>query len=187
MSHGTDRADPLARAIAEFRQEFLLWIDRELARGHQRDPGAGRGAEERSTAGHPLVSGPRGGSQPRAQPEGVAPRAERPVLLAELGREPPREEERFADRSREAEITAAPRAGAGPEMETETDSQPQAGPANPRHRLDALARLLDHRLKQVDGAAAVRRVAASRRDQENPDEALSPSGDRGAEWASDGA
>jgi hypothetical protein len=76
-----------------------------------------------------------------------------------MGRETPRDEERFADRDSKAEI-------AGPAVAVpglETDPPPQASPLNPRERLEALARLLDHRLKQVDGAAATSCGATSGR------------------------
>jgi hypothetical protein len=139
MSHGVEPADPLARAIAEFRNEFLLWIDREVAR------------------------------------------AQGPEFLAEMGPQPPREAERFADRMAHAEISGAPVAGTG----EETEPQPQDGPGNPRHRLDALARLLDHRLKQVEGAAEASRGPISRRSQETPDESLSHSDGRATEWTAD--
>jgi hypothetical protein len=98
-SHECPAVDSLSRAIDEIRKELLLWIDAELARLQEGEPG-----------------------------------------------ETP---ERFADRRSEAEITGPPVTFPEPE----TDLEPQAPPLNPRQRLDALARLLDQRLKQAEGVA----------------------------------
>ncbi|SRR5579883_1891473 len=64
-----------------------------------------------------------------------------------------------------------------PEPETSVPPQPQADPGNPRQRLDALARLLDHRLKQVEGAPGT----TGGRSQGIPEESPNAPGSRAAE------
>jgi hypothetical protein len=87
MSHDSQVSDPLSRAIGEFREELLFWIDAELSRLRREQ-------------------------------------AENLVIQEELAT-----------------------AGASP-----LKDEALSPVANPRQRLDALARLLDHRLKQAKTA-----------------------------------
>ena len=157
MSQGTESADSLARAIGEFRTELLVWIDTELARLQERDPGASSVVGERSTAPRSMGAGLRGGSQPGSRTDVDAPRPGSPELLSGTGWETPREGQSFVDRDGNAALAGPTAAVAGPE----TDPPPGANSGNPRERLDALARLLDQRLKQVEGASGTRLGATS--------------------------
>src|SRR5262245_10447313 len=104
MSLDTESADSLLRAIREFRLEFLSWIDTEMARVREHEPG-----KDLAAAGIPATPGEdsaeRGSGASPARPAATIPRPE-------------------------------------------TDPRASAAPLSPRQRLDALARLLDQRLKQ---------------------------------------
>jgi hypothetical protein len=104
MRQEATESDSLSRAIGDFRDEFVGWIDTELARLRERE-------REES-----LVS--KGHDAPGAPPSHAAP---------------------------------------------VTESGAQAPPLNPRQRLDALARLLDCRLKQSQGAGEPSREAVPER------------------------
>jgi len=97
MSHDADVLDSLPRAIAEFREKVLLWIDTALVRLRERE-------QEESLAMEDLLSVP-------TRPPIVAPR---------------------------------PEAG----------TRSKSSPLDSLERLDALARLLDHRLKASQEAAS---------------------------------
>ena len=64
----------------------------------------------------------------------------------------PRSCERAVDRKDLVAETARPPV-ARPELQTDSDLRSSV--SNPRQRLDALARLLDHRLKQAQGTSEV--------------------------------
>jgi hypothetical protein len=181
MSNQAESADFLSRAIGEFREELLLWIDTELARLQEREQEENLVVEEVSTAPKSIRSGPRGGSHLGSQTncDGASPG--RPDFLSGMERPTLRNCERFTDRNSRDEITGLPVAFTEPE----TDPEPQAPPLNPRQRLDALARLLDHRLKQVEGAAGTCSGVPSGRSKGMQDESLSHSGRRGVESSSD--
>jgi hypothetical protein len=135
MSDEIEVFDPLASAIGELREELLLWIDTETTRLREHADGLAR------------------------EEEGTAARASR--LTASSSR---RVANRGSSRSRSAlarPATATRERGADRDPEVETVSPPITPPeqpsdhesrlfgSNPRERLDALARLLDHRLKQA--------------------------------------
>jgi hypothetical protein len=182
MSQGTESADSLARAIGEFRTELLVWIDTELARLQERDQGESPVVGERSTAPRSMGAGLRGGSQPGSLTDVDAARPGSPDLRSGMGRETLREGQSFLDRNGNTELTGPTVAVPGPE----TDPPPEANPGNPRERLEALARLLDQRLKQVEGASGTRLDAASGRTQGIPDESLGPSGGPAVPWTARG-
>jgi hypothetical protein len=142
MSHDTEVPDPLLLAIGEFREELLVWIETELVRQREREQAENRVMEERPAAatGSPFgVSSSRLGASPG-----------RPYLESGMDGREPRIRERVADGDSVVESARPSVAVTG----LETDSEPRARLTNPRQRLDALARLLDHRLKRAQGAAA---------------------------------
>jgi hypothetical protein len=176
MSHEAESADSLLGAIGKFREEMLFWIDTELARRQERGP-----EENAAGAGSPIAlrsirPGQRGGSHLASQAnfEGVS--LGDPDFPSGMGRELPRNPDRSADRNSTAEIEATSDAFPGPET-----LDPQAPPLNPRQRLDALARLLDRRLKQVGRAAGTSRGSAGGRNEDIQHESLAHS-DR---WVAD--
>ena len=172
MSQGTEAADSLSRAIGEFRTELLVWIDTELARLQGGDQEESPVVEERATTPGSIGADRSGGSYPGTRTHSEASRPGGPDLLSGRGRETPRDGEMFAEGSLKAEIPGPALAVPG----SETDLHPQADPLNPRQRLEALSRLLDHRLKQVDGAARTSCGATTGRSPEIPDEPPSQSG-----------
>jgi hypothetical protein len=145
MSREIEDSDPLSSAIGEFRDELLFWIDSELLRLRERAHVVDSGIEEQlapATRESNFIgsSGRLGVSQGGSicQP-GIA-RAESPSC------------ERVVDRKDLVAETARPPV-ALPELPTDAELRPSV--SNPRQRLDALARLLDHRLKQAQGTGEV--------------------------------
>jgi hypothetical protein len=129
-----------------------------------------------------MGAGLRGGSQPGALTDVDAPRPGSPDLLSGMGREAVREGQSFVDRDGNAELAGPTVAVPGPE----TDSPPEANPGNPRERLEALARLLDQLLKQVEGASGTRPGATSGRAQGMPDESPGHPGGPAVPWTARG-
>jgi hypothetical protein len=142
MSREIEVSDPLSWAIGEFREELLLWIDTELVR-----------LQEPEQVDHPVMEEELAvareshfsGSSSR---HGVSRGS--PFFKSGIARQEPRTRERVVDREELVVETARPPV-ALPELDT--DPEPRPSLSNPRQRLDALARLLDHRLKQAQGTA----------------------------------
>lgn len=148
MGLDTESADSLLRAIGEFRLEFLSWIDAEMARVREREPGEGLAAGGILTTPGSVRSGPRGGLHvgTRADDDRMSPGIS--IHSSGIGTDAPRAHEGFAERGSDVSPTMPTATIPGPE----TDPGASAAPLNPRQRLDALARLLDQRLKQAEGA-----------------------------------
>ncbi len=176
MSHEAESADLLARAIGEFREELLLWIDTELTRLR------GRAAEEspvieESSTGPDLVHTGQTGEFRFGSPTHIDTQSPgRPESPPGVRRATLRDPEAFADRSAAAETREPQVAFPRPEADPES----QAPPLNPRQRLDALAQLLDRRLKQVEGAADPSGSVPGGTRTRLQDESSGPSGRRGA-------
>jgi hypothetical protein len=135
MSQEDGGTDPLLRAIGEFRQELIEWIDVQLGSL----PDSANGTESRiepiAARTAPSIS-TRSGRQETTDSPGAA--TERLVsrdgsMVAAPKREP-------IANSGSSRDTSLPRAGPGH----------HAGPADARGRLDALARLLGERLRAVE-------------------------------------
>src|SRR5437764_15486888 len=90
MSHDADEPDFLSRAIGEFREEFLLWIDAELVRLHEREQEASLVMEEGSAAPSSARPGLGGGPQPGSRTRRPRARPGRPDLLSDRGWQRPR-------------------------------------------------------------------------------------------------
>jgi hypothetical protein len=162
MSPDTEVPDRLLSAIGEFREEVLLWIDSELVRLREREQAENRRLEQRlapATGSHFSASNGRLGASP-----------ERPSLQSGTGPREPRSLETARDREPAAENARQPL----DVPEPETDPKPPGTGSNPRQRLDALARLLDHRLRQAQGEAATRTGAGNGRDTGLEDEPPEP-------------
>ena len=145
MSREIEDSDPLSSAIGEFRDELLFWIDSELLRLRERaqvDDSVMEKELATATRESNFVSssGRLGLSQGSAICQSGIARAESPSW------------ERVVDRKDLVAETARPPV-ALPELPTDSELQPSV--SNPRQRLDALARLLDHRLKQAQGTGEV--------------------------------
>jgi hypothetical protein len=141
MSREIGVSDPLSWAIGEFREELLLWIDTELVRLREREQADDLVIEEElAVAREPQFNA----SSSRL---GV-PRGSR-YFESGIAWQEPRTRERAVDRDSVVE-TLRPSV-ALPERQTDPELRPPL--SNPRQRLDALARLLDHRVKQAQGTA----------------------------------
>jgi hypothetical protein len=174
-------ADSLSQAIEELREELLSWIDTELVRLQELEQGADRAAEAISGTPGPIRSGLGGGRRlvPLTDGDGARPRTHD---VSGMERESSRDRGWLADRDSKIDV-------AEPSIDmpgSERDPEAQVPPLNPRQRLDALARLLDHRLKQAEGAAGVSRDTTGGRDKGMRDEPRNPPGRRGADSSSEG-
>jgi hypothetical protein len=145
MSREIEESDPISSAIGEFRDELLFWIDSALVRLRERvqvDDSvieeelatAARNSNLSGSSGRLGVS--LGGSYSqsgtvRAEPRSCERAVDRKDVVAEAARPPV----------------------ARPDLQTNSDLRSSV--SNPRQRLDALARLLDHRLKQAQGTSEV--------------------------------
>jgi hypothetical protein len=140
-----DALDSLVRAIGGFREELLLWIDTELARLREGESTERLAAAENSTLHNSPRASARGGPElgPRHGRDLV--NSGRPNLAPGMRHEKSLSRENVADRLPEVESTKSPRSI----PEAEREPQSHVAPMNPRQRLDALARLLDHRLRQA--------------------------------------
>src|SRR5437868_6248465 len=98
MSHDADEPDFLSRAIGEFREEFLLWIDAELVRLREREPEASLVMKEGSAAPASTRSGLGGGPPHGSGTSRAGARPGRADLPSEKGWERPRNRERVAGR-----------------------------------------------------------------------------------------
>jgi hypothetical protein len=139
MSDNILAPDPLSCAIAEFREDLLVWIETELARVREQAEELA-GAEELSGAS---------GSQLSASPSRVGASRGSPLFQPEIAAREPRTQKRGADRDSFAE---APRRSAAV-SKLRIDPESVTPHSNSRQRLDALARLLDSRLKHPQGAS----------------------------------
>jgi hypothetical protein len=139
MSQNIEPSDPLSSAIAEFRAELLQWIDAELARLREREETDVRVVAEERVAER--------GSLFNASTSRPGVRKGSPYFPMGIGFEEPLARERVADRGSVVETAGLPLVG----TERLIEGDPRAPVASPRERLDALARLLDHRLKQAQG------------------------------------
>jgi hypothetical protein len=146
MSQDDGGADPLLRAIGEFRQELLQWIDVQLGSlresESQQEPVPPRGSLTNSAQSNRTESG--------ASP-GVGP--EKPSA-------------RGGDRIVRAPHTvwASPTSEPPSRRPPVTDPTSSNPPADARDRLDALARQLGERLRGADGS----RKGAEQADREGP-------------------
>ncbi len=116
MSGDADVVDSLSRAIADFREKVVVWIDGTLVRLREREQEERLAAQEKSA----------------------------PAALASLR----------IDRG-------------SPTGSTETVTQPQSPPMDSLKRLDALARVLDRRLKVSEEAAPNSSGASGRAGKSN--------------------
>jgi hypothetical protein len=150
MSPDDVESDPLARAIGEFRKDLLLWIDKELVWLREQAPEDSVRNDELtavvgsqfSAASGSLNAGRGSLHYPASMPRQAPPSGE---------------QRNDVDLCRDA---ARPPAGGSM---IRKDPQPPPPPANPRQRLDALARLLDERLKHAQGAAESTNSAGNER------------------------
>ena len=165
-------ADSLARAIEDLREELLSWIDAELSRL--------QGLEQEAMSRRPgsIRSGPRSPLQPLPPAAGDGAGTSTADDVPGMRSESSRNRGWLADRDPNADNTEPPLAAPGSGKDPET----QAAPLNPLQRLDALARLLDHRLKQAEGAG---RDTARGRGKWMRDEPHELPERRGVEWTSE--
>jgi hypothetical protein len=160
MSPDTEVSHRLASAIGEFREEVLFWIDTELVRLREQ-------AEHRQIEEGPAAETD---SQFSGSNERFRASPGRPSIESRMGRREPRIIETAGDRDPGAENARHPLEV----TEAARDPDTPAGLSNPRQRLDALARVLDHRLKHAQSEAGTRMRAAREPDAEVEDETPEP-------------
>jgi len=161
MNPESEAADPLSWAIRALREELLRWIDTELVRLRAREQAENRLMEE-----GPATAA---GSQFGASSSRLGANPGRRDLQLGLGWHESRTRERVVERDSSLAETARPPVDAA---ELETDPKPQVPPSDPRQRLDALARLLDDRIKRAQGAAGTWSGAGSGPNADVDDEHL---------------
>jgi hypothetical protein len=139
--------DSLSRAIEDLREELISWIDTELARLQAPEQGEDHAAEGISGAPQSTRYDLRVGraSIPLTSSDGANPGTA--DCAPRMEGDASRNRQRSAGRDSKADVTVPPIAVGG----FQTEPEVQTAPLNPSQRLDALARLLDRRLKQVDG------------------------------------
>jgi hypothetical protein len=145
MSREIEESDPISSAIGEFRDELLFWIDSELVRLRERVQ------VDDSVIGEELAAAARDFSFSGSS-AGLGVTHGGSFSQSEIARAESRSFERVVDRKDLIAETARP---AVARSELQMDSDLRSSVSNPRQRLDALARLLDHRLKQAQGTAEV--------------------------------
>jgi hypothetical protein len=138
MTCEIDASDSLSRAIGEFREELLLWIDAELVRLGEREQDDSVIEEEPRRSHSNGLSGRLGMSSGS------------PFFQSGSALQEPGTSERVVDRPELAVQTVWPSV---PLPKPSTDAELRLPVSNPRQRLDALARLLDQRVKQAQGLA----------------------------------
>jgi hypothetical protein len=136
MSQDDGGTDPLLRAIGEFRQELIEWIDVQLGSLRQ----SANGAESRN---EPLASRTISSISTRSgrQETTDSPGADTERLVGRDGSMVAAPKQDSTVNSGSGRDTRLPRAGLGE----------NAPPADARGRLDALARQLGERLRAVEG------------------------------------
>jgi hypothetical protein len=141
-------ADSLARAISELREELLSWVDTELSRLQELQWEEDRSMKVIADVPGSIGSRPRNAGMvvPPTGPDGDSPGTSDEV--SGMGRGTTRSRGWPEHRNSYADVNESAVAVRGPGM----DCEPQSTPSNPGERLDALARRLDHRLKQAAGA-----------------------------------
>jgi hypothetical protein len=150
MGDDAEVLDPCSRAIVEFREEMLLWIDTALVRLRERDQDAIAPMHERSAP----ATLTRRAVENRSQTHFPARR-----LVAGLGEAELQPAIRRAG-SRNSDEIAGRRLPGGSERPSvvssgpEPDPRSKSAPIDSSRRLDALARLLDQRLKSSADAAS---------------------------------
>jgi hypothetical protein len=149
MSDGADVLDSLSQAIVEVREEILLWIDTALVRLRERERDDGVVMEERSAPATLTRWGTDSGSQSHFPTSRLVARPGEAQLHAAMRREGSPDNEKIAGRDslggsdRPHSVTPG----------NEPDPQSKSVPFDSFNRLDALARLLDQRLKLAEVAA----------------------------------
>jgi hypothetical protein len=142
MNREIEVSDPLSSAISEFREELLVWIDTELFRLRAREQLDDSAIEDEVAAARE--------SQFSGSSSRLGVDTGSPSFQSGIARQDPRTRQKVVDR--EDPVTEAVRPPVALSA-LQTDPEPRARVSNPRQRLDALARLLDHRLKQAQGTA----------------------------------
>ncbi len=156
MIHEIEDSDPLMSAIGELREEVLFWIDAELARlREQVEELAGEKAPLAARVSRALAPGSH-----QMEVRGFSPSP--PAIMNQVlstGESP-------VGRDLSRVSTAPAVARSAPPV----DAEPRPSAPDPRERLDALARLLDHRLKQAHEEADTKRGGGRARADSGSDE-----------------
>jgi hypothetical protein len=160
MNREIDVSNPLSGAIGEFREELLLWIDTELARLREQTDDSVVEEEPKKSQFN--------GSRSRV---GVSQGS--PFLQTRIARQEPRTRERAVEHEDLALKNLTPHV---PPREPATEPASRLRLSNPRQRLDALARLLDQRLKQAQGTAEKNDGTGTATNIGADDDAPSPAG-----------
>jgi hypothetical protein len=162
MNDEVEVSDLLASAINQLREELLLWIDTELTRLNEHLSAA---VAEEQLATSPASQRPTSASVRGASNDVLRTR----TRIAHR-----------ADPSRQSDVDHEPAANldslAVAPQEELTDRGPQLPAPSPRERLDALARMLDRRLKVAARTEETERRASERADRNLDAVTPAPSG-----------
>jgi len=143
MSDDAEVLDPLSRAIVEFREEILLWIDTALVRLREREQVESVAMEERSAPAASTRWGMDSGSQTHSPTRRLGASLGGTELQPVVRWEGSRNNEEIAGRDSLGNSERPPFVTPGPEP----DPKSKSAPFDSFKRLGALARLLDQRLK----------------------------------------
>ena len=150
MSDGAEVLDSLSRAIVEFREEVLLWIDTELVSLRKREQDESVAMEERSAPATLTRWGLESGTQTHSPIRRLVAGPGEAELQPVMSRDGSRNNEEIARRDSPDGSDRPPFVTPG----TEPDLKAKSAPLDSFQRLDALARLLDQRLKLSEVAAS---------------------------------
>lgn len=184
LSPDTDDIGPEARtderirrAIHELREELTLWIDTQLDRLQPCEHHGDLAVPEPACGSQSTYLGMGAGYRVATRPSGdgarLGPSESAPAIRAAA----PSDRGTLGVRNSDAEISEAIIAGSAADPEAITPG------SSSRQRLDALARILDRRLKEAEGAAgAANGATGGRGPREGPDRRP---GGRGVGWDSE--
>jgi hypothetical protein len=150
MSDGAELLSSLSRAIIELREEILLWIDTELVRLREWERDETVAMEERSAPAPLTRWAVESGSQAHSPTKRLVARLGEAEFEAVMRREGSRTNEKIAGRDSLGGSERPPFVTSG----NEPDPKSKSAPFDSLRRLDALARLLDQRLKLSEVAAS---------------------------------
>jgi hypothetical protein len=150
MSDGAEVLDSLSRAIVEFREEVLLWIDTELVRLRERERDESVAMEERPAPATLTRWGMETGSQTHSPSRRLVAGLGEAELQPVIRREGSPSNEKNAERDLLGGSARVPFVTPG----SEPGPKSKFVPFDSFKRLDALARLLDQRLKLSEAAAS---------------------------------
>ncbi len=143
MSHDADGLDSLSRAIAELREKVVGWIDTALVRLREREQEESLATQEKSAPAALTRLSRERGSQTQSPTRRPGASLEETELRPVMSWQGSRNTEEIAGPDSLRDPARPPLVAARPE----TGAKSTSSPMDSLKRLDALARVLDQRLK----------------------------------------